>query len=1325
MYSISQRRFVAFTSIVLSLLFYSVLLAEPVSVEQVEKASDTFLKVQDIQQEKGLSILSIRDTQKVYHRELIATCVKVIRSEDGTVVAYVTELEPQGFIATSTDTDITPIIAYSFKNNFPMDDENNILSLMLKRDMQLRLRAAPEYSESKRIENNNLWNCYTTGNLGYFTDKYFQQWPEEGTTSTGGWVETTWHQRSPYNDFCPLDPIDGGKCVVGCVATAMAQIINYHKYIGNVSFYDSDEYTTLNGIDIDADSTTYDFPPFERLNTYLDTVRFKYQNSIDLDNVDIAALNFACGITTEMDYSGGRSGAFPWAAKKALLDKFDFYSVDMIGGLSGESYLLLQKNIINRLPAFLGIRRDNGSHLVVCDGYNTNNEYHLNFGWGSSSPYEITVAWYQLPTGIPSGYTVVQDVTLNVRPYQPSIDIYPTSLVFYSRPGLNSDAEAVYIQNSATEAKLINSISSPDGFIIAHLDDNYSDHIDSFYVNAGQTDSINVVFSPAEGGSYRGLLTIDYDNDNIEYVILKGYSFLGGTEIPAGNVSGTWTEPNSPYYINGDIQVEPNDILVIEPGVKVIFVGHYGMTVGENAHLIAEGTENNMIEFTAFDKQTGWNGLRFIDSGDDDTLKYCSISYSKKSYDPATWQGDEDDHGGGAYCRNSNPTIVNCKIANNIGSRGGGIFCDASSPLIISTLIANNSAEGGCAAHGGGISSHWGNIPQIINCTIVNNLNGGIYDASGQGILHLTNTIVWGNSGYQVKQEESEPVVSFCDVQGSYPGDGNIDIDPCFIESSFGIGADFDGLSANWAIQSSSGCINSGIFDINEPNLPATDLAGNPRIYSNVIDIGAYENQSELPLITTIPPSTIDMGYIQIDTDSTVDVNIINTGEIDFKVHSLSVHSDSNDVFSIMTPIYDYVLSSGDSIQVEIQFNPEQEMHYTGILHVYSDGSNCPHKQINLRGVGVSGTIVPGGAVSGTWTKAESPFSITGDISVAEGQELTIEPGVVVKFAGHFGLTVGRNATLHAIGTEADNIVFTPTNTDEGWFGIRFINTGSDDILRYCKIEYSKKARTGGGIGNTEGGGVLCAGSSAIIDHCFIANNHAHYGGGIMVSSGSPLITNNVIVNNSTDTDGGGIYLHGCYATVSNNVIANNSGGWSGGIMNWASCASIINNTIVNNRPNGLYLTPPYTHCPAILKIRNNIVWRNKTIWYHEIYPDAPVADPSDYDIGYNNIQGGWEGQGNIDVDPLFVDPDNGDFHLQAGSPCIDAGDNTAVAPDTADLDGDGNTTEPIPWDLDSNLRFVDDPSTVDTGNGTPPIVDMGAYEFGSYRIPGDFDAGK
>jgi len=70
------------------------------------------------------------------------------------------------------------------------------------------------------------------------------------------------------------------------------------------------------------------------------------------------------------------------------------------------------------------------------------------------------------------------------------------------------------------------------------------------------------------------------------------------------------------------------------------------------------------------------------------------------------------------------------------------------------------------------------------------------------------------------------------------------------------------------------------------------------------------------------------------------------------------------------------------------------------------------------------------------------------------------------------------------------------------------------------------------------------------------------------------------------------------------------------------------------------------------------------------------------------------------------------DYRLSSGSPCIDAADNTAVPADELDLDGDGDATEPTPFDLDGDPRFRDDPTTPDTGLGTPPIVDMGAYEY-------------
>ena len=105
-----------------------------------------------------------------------------------------------------------------------------------------------------------------------------------------------------------------------------------------------------------------------------------------------------------------------------------------------------------------------------------------------------------------------------------------------------------------------------------------------------QTVAVQVKFRPQQAGGYYGPLAIHYGDGNVRYVILRGWSFDGGTQVAAGSVSGTWSLDKSPYFVGGDIQVAENDELVIEPGVKVFFTGPYGLTVGRKAKLTAQGT---------------------------------------------------------------------------------------------------------------------------------------------------------------------------------------------------------------------------------------------------------------------------------------------------------------------------------------------------------------------------------------------------------------------------------------------------------------------------------------------------------------------------------------------------------------------------------------------------------------------------------------------------------------------------------------------------------------------------------------------------------------
>jgi hypothetical protein len=163
------------------------------------------------------------------------------------------------------------------------------------------------------------------------------------------------------------------------------------------------------------------------------------------------------------------------------------------------------------------------------------------------------------------------------------------------------------------------------------------------------------------------------------------------------------------------------------------------------------------------------------------------------------------------------------------------------------------------------------------------------------------------------------------------------------------------------------------------------------------------------------------------------------------------------------------------------------------------------------------------------------------------------------------------------------------------------------------------------------------------------------------------LITHCTIVDNSADFRAGGIFIFGGFPIVANNVIAHNSGYTSGGLSNWYALSAIVNNTIVHNRPNGLYLETTDMFFWDTALILDNVIWENEMFMAESVWP-------SEYDIRFNDIQGGYKGRGNIDVDPHFADPENRDYHLksQAGrwdpqsknwfidtvtSPCIDAGD--------------------------------------------------------------------
>ncbi|MFC2170511.1 right-handed parallel beta-helix repeat-containing protein, partial [Calditrichota bacterium] len=261
---------------------------------------------------------------------------------------------------------------------------------------------------------------------------------------------------------------------------------------------------------------------------------------------------------------------------------------------------------------------------------------------------------------------------------------------------------------------------------------------------------------------------------------------------------------------------------------------------------------------------------------------------------------------------------------------------------------------------------------------------------------------------------------------------------------------------------------------------------------------------------------------------------------------------------------------------------------------------------------------------------------------------------------------------------------------------------GSSPTITNCTI-------TGNNV-DYDGGGIYCDQSNPTINNCTITGNSANHGGGICCLEGSsPTISNCTIRENLAFVGGGGICcLNGSNPTISNCTITGNSVDYEwgvvggGGICCSSSDPTISNCTIIGNSTDvyGGGIVCVEGSSPSI----SNCAVTDNT--GEGIYVDSSCSAETNYSNIYNNSEGDFGGPDidpdlgvivdtnangdscdvyfNIFLAPMYVDPDNGDYHLQEDSPCIDAGD-----PDSS-LDPDGTIADIGAFYYDQDL-FVPD----------------------------------
>ena len=335
------------------------------------------------------------------------------------------------------------------------------------------------------------------------------------------------------------------------------------------------------------------------------------------------------------------------------------------------------------------------------------------------------------------------------------------------------------------------------------------------------------------------------------------------------------------------------------------------------------------------------------------------------------------------------------------------------------------------------------------------------------------------------------------------------------------------------------------------------------------------------------------------------------------------------------------------------------------------------------------------GSQSGTWTASGSPYQVTGHVTVPAGQTLTIEPGVRVEFQGRYRIYV--DGKVVAQGTEDQPILFTATDHQAGWAGIRLDQTPDISEFYYCRFEYGKTDASGS-YPDQHGGAVVLKDADAEFYHCVFAYNDATgnddgMGGAVYgINTGTTTQTRTrfedcVFTHNHTYGEGGAVKLTNdghtafirCHfdhntagygggalffytaegVTISQcsfyENTADNSGGGAIKTLNPQTSISLVNCTFTQNHADGYaeggavdlsYADAVFTNCI----IYNNTqqygkdvnIGQNATAAFHYCDVDMPDTGTGDHNLA--------------NVDPLFVNAGTGDLHLQSGSPCIDAG---------------------------------------------------------------------
>ncbi|MCQ2283274.1 MAG: C10 family peptidase [Bacteroidales bacterium] len=469
-----------------------------------------------------------------------------IEENDETMMAVLNFSD--GYLVISAEDAVMPVLAYGFKTNL----EENSMAPGARMWLELYTN---EIREIRR--------------LGITASQEVEKaWSEIRENSPKALTEIVvsplllshWNQNKYYNRYSPIDTASpssyDSRTPNGCVAVAMSQILYYYRYPSH-GYGSHTNHSGYGNFSVNFGQQNYDYDAMT--------------NQLSWYNDEVAKLIFHCATSVDMVYGPDGSGAYSEDVPNAITSYFG-YSSDVeyryknsTNSSQWRNYLKADLNASR--PVYYSGHGSDGGHAFVCDGYNSDNYFHFNFGWGGSSDGYFALSSSGGATNPVGGFSNGQAAAFNIHPADDNYPYFCNSKVMQCSNGTFEDGSSNedYQNNTScsfviteTDVRSIDitfsyfdtqldhdSLSFWDGNPSnGHLLRTFSGHLNAGAYYSFQTDSLYVTFNTDDSITDKGWL--------FEYYVNRITQGCGSSQIHDGSGIITDGSGDNPYRSNSN-----------------------------------------------------------------------------------------------------------------------------------------------------------------------------------------------------------------------------------------------------------------------------------------------------------------------------------------------------------------------------------------------------------------------------------------------------------------------------------------------------------------------------------------------------------------------------------------------------------------------------------------------------------------------------------------------------------------------------------------------------------------------------------------------------